>query len=381
MHKVPLSVFMVVGAIGFGVRLPAQMGDGVDVDADGWAVADGDCCDDSGQGCGDESPWVNPGAFDVDGNGIDDDCDGTIDNPPATDCSTAQKLTALTGNDLAQAIDLCRWTVEEPTPLDRTWGVIDAALLRATGSDSDTNLVNFQAAVLVEFGNVWNGPFANATMAALATKTARDENDPGFMEVVGPPAWNDVRAAPLLYENPSCESPSNQAINSVRLRLRIRVPTNAVGFSFSDAWFNSEFPDTCSPYNDHMLALLSPDTPGIPAENIQLDWHYNPFTVTLVDWAACTPVGAHWCPSGPSQLAGTGFDSPVGAATDWHVIEGPVVGGETIVLELLIFNLQDGLNNGVALIDDFQWQLRNSDLLFLDGFEGGDPSRWSLQVP
>ncbi len=184
MNRVLRIVLFVAGAMWVGARLPAQVAEGGDVDGDGWAVADGDCCDDSGQSCGDEAPWVNPGAFDVDGNGIDDDCDGTIDNPPATDCSTAQKLTALTGNDLAQAIDLCATTEEDPPLQDRRWGVTDAALLRATGSDSDTNLVNFQAAVLVEFGNVWNGPFANATMAALATKTARDANDPGFMEVV-----------------------------------------------------------------------------------------------------------------------------------------------------------------------------------------------------
>ena len=203
MNRALLVVFFVASAMAFGVRLPAQEVEGVDVDADGWAVADGDCCDDSGQSCGDEAPWVNPGAFDVNGNGIDDDCDGTIDNPPATDCSTAHKFTALTGTDLAQSIDFCQTTTEGPPLPNRTWGVIDAALFRASGSDSDTYLVNFQAAVLVEFGNAGNGPLANATMAALATKTARDANDPGFMEVANGPAWNDVRASPVLYGNSS----------------------------------------------------------------------------------------------------------------------------------------------------------------------------------
>ena len=382
MNRVLLSVLFVASATGVGARLPAQEVEGVDVDADGWAVADGDCCDSSGQSCGDEAPWVNPGALDVDRNGIDDDCDGTIDNPSATDCSTAQKLTALTGNDLAQSIDLCATTTEDPPLQDRRWGVIDAALLRASGSDSDTNLMNFQAAVLVEFGNVWNGPFTNATMAALATKTARDANDPGFMEVVNVPPWNDIRAAPLLYQSPSCVSLSSLAVNSARLRLRIRVPTNAVGFSFSDTWFNAEFPDTCSEYNDHLLVLLSGLAPGIPPDhNIQLDEAFEPFTVNHGEWRVCTPVGAHSCSSGSIRLGSTGFDSPVGAATDWYVVEGPVVGGETIVLEILTFNLQDAVNNGIVLVDDFQWQLRNSDLLFLDGFETEDLSRWSLQVP
>lgn len=382
MRSVLPSVVLVSCTIGSAVGLRAQQVDGLDSDGDGWSVAEGDCCDDIGQGCGDEAPLVNPGAFEVDTNGLDDDCDGTIDNPLATDCSIAQKLTALTGADLAQAIDLCQTTVEAPPPQDRRWGVIDAALLRASGTDSDSNLVNSQAAVLMEFGNVWNGPFANATMAALATKTARDTNDPGFVEVVNPPAWNDARVAPLLYENPACSSPSLQAVNSVRLRLRIRVPTNAVGFTFTDTWFNAEFPDTCSPFNDHLLVLLSGLAPGIPPDhNIQLGSAFSPFTVNWSDWDVCTAVGAHTCPLGSSRLISTGFDSPTGAATELYLVEGPVLGGETIVLEILTFNLQDGANNGLVLVDDFQWRLRASGLLFLDGFESQDLSRWSVQVP
>ena len=43
----------------------------VDVDQDGWAICDGDCNDDS--------PYVYPGSVELCGNGVDDNCDGSID--------------------------------------------------------------------------------------------------------------------------------------------------------------------------------------------------------------------------------------------------------------------------------------------------------------
>src|SRR5262249_31035172 len=45
-----------------------------DVDGDGWSVCDNDCDD--------ANAAVNPGAFDVPRNGLDDDCNGVMDDPP-----------------------------------------------------------------------------------------------------------------------------------------------------------------------------------------------------------------------------------------------------------------------------------------------------------
>ena len=45
----------------------------LDVDSDGWMVCGGDCDD--------TSPGIHPGHAEVPGNGIDDDCDGLIDEP------------------------------------------------------------------------------------------------------------------------------------------------------------------------------------------------------------------------------------------------------------------------------------------------------------
>jgi hypothetical protein len=364
------------GAAGAGFA-PA----GGDVDGDGWTPADGDCCDGPDDGCGPEAPWVNPGAFERDGNGLDDDCDGAVDNPLPSNCSATPKLTGLTGTDLARALDLCATTVTNPPLPERRWGVIDAALLRATGTDSDSNLVNFQAAVLADFGPN-NLPVANATMATLATKTARDAADPSFQEVEFAPSWLDTRAAPLLLNPPGCPVGSN-AVNSARLRLVVRVPTNAVGLAFQTNFFSAEFPEQCQQFNDHALALLTSQAPGIPADgNILFDSVGNPVTTNFVRYRVCTPVTGQDCELGAAGLLNTGFEiSATGGATSWQTTTAPVVPGEDIVLELHVYNLVDGLANDVLLIDGFAWNLRPVLLLFVDGFETGDTSRWSLAVP
>ena len=54
-----------------------QIDEGFDQDVDGWTTCQGDC--------NDLETSVNPGIAEVPSNGIDDDCDGVIDNVPAPD--------------------------------------------------------------------------------------------------------------------------------------------------------------------------------------------------------------------------------------------------------------------------------------------------------
>lgn len=354
---------------------------GSDLDADGWTPADGDCCDDPAGGCGPEAPWVNPGAFERDGNGLDDDCDGPVDNPLPTTCSATPKLTGLTGADLVQALDLCATTVTNPPLSERRWGVIDADLLRATGTDSDPELVDLQAAVLADLGPN-NLPVANATMATLATKTARDASDPGFQDVDSAPSWFDIRVEPLRLNPPGCPQATG-AVNSVRLRLVVRVPTNAVGLAFQTNFFSAEFPEQCQQFNDHALALLTSQAPGIPPDgNILFDSVGNPVTTNFVLYRVCTPHPDQACELGSDGLVGTGFDFLyTGGATSWQTTTAPVVPGEEIVLDLHLYNLDDHLANDVLLIDGFEWTLRPALVLFVDDFETGDTSRWSAAVP
>ena len=60
---------------------------------------------------------------------------------------------------------------------------------------------------------------------------------------------------------PGCPAAgSNQALNSVMLKIRVRVPTNAKSFNVQMYFMSSEWPEwTCTPYNDMFDPADVPD--------------------------------------------------------------------------------------------------------------------------
>ena len=151
-----------------------------DEDGDGFGACTGDCCDTVSAKCSDPA-LVNPGAFEVDGNKVDDDCDGTEDNPiPACDAGLASN----SGDafDYARGIDLCSFTEEDPPdPEDRVWGVIEAELTEADGggtphSSSHSLRDNFGSTITTRFGD---------RLVVLSTGHAADNDDdtsPGYAD-------------------------------------------------------------------------------------------------------------------------------------------------------------------------------------------------------
>ena len=348
-----------------------------DFDGDGWTICNGDCCDIASPSC--PSPkLVNPGAIEVLNNGIDDDCDpNTSDSVAPAACSTATKFSGVTATNIAQAMDLCQTTTANPPLATRKWGLIAASMLYANGAAAPASLGNTQAAVTTLFGNTV-GPKKFATMGVISTGMARDANDTGWvLPIVGSSYASSIAfpgAAPLsTYVNAhggnllpgTCGGTpcpvGTGANDSINIRLQIRTPTNAQGFSYDFRFYSAEYQTyQCTTFNDYFLAMLTSGAPAIPTDhNISFDSLGNAVSVNNGFFQDCGGNGKNCgpCPFGTASLAGTGFDQVNGGSTEWLTTDAPIVSGETITLELVVFDVGDHIYDTLMLLDNFRWSL------------------------
>jgi hypothetical protein len=366
----------------------------IDQDGDGFTTCSGhDCCDSTE--CTDPA-LVNPGAFDAPGNGVDDDCDGLVDNTPAL-CDSGLASNSATPMDYAKAMDLCQTT----TTSDVKWGVIDAKLTLADGSGSPTTISH---SIRPRFGSNVT-PMIGGSFVELSTGAAAGKGDtnPDYQDFQGGSGEgkNSGFPADFLAANqgklpnaPKCPAPdiAGGANDPVMLTLTIRVPTNAKSFTLSTDFFSSEFPEyTCSAYNDFFVVLLDSKYAGMnPNPTDKNLAFYTPpnstdkfpvgvnlatgntglFTQCVNGDTGCAPFSTHGniatCTS-QSQLAGTGMDTPAGGqcnansveggGTGWLVTAGNVVGGEIITLRIAIWDTSDGNLDSLAIVDGFTWSV------------------------
>ena len=262
-----------------------------DLDGDGWTVCDGDCCE-TLQQCGNPAQ-VNPGAFDVTGDAVDNDCNGVADDVAAA-CDQGLASNSASAIDFAKAIDLCQMTVEIPPLKDKKWGVISAGLLKADGS---ANPAPASHAIRPGFGSSIV-PKKGAQIAVLSTGAAADVADksPAYVSFQAqvtnscllsgtcpndtgtkskyPADWLQANGG-NLPNAPGCpdpdplndDDPANPAKNPMMLKVRVRVPTNAKSFSVATYFLSAEYPEwVCSPYNDFFVALIDSAFAPAPGE-------------------------------------------------------------------------------------------------------------------
>jgi hypothetical protein len=364
----------------------------IDQDGDGFTTCGGDCCDSTE--CSDPV-LVNPTAFDVPNNGVDDDCNGTIDDTIPV-CDYGLPSNSQTAMDYARAIDLCQIA----TMADKKWGVLDATLTLADGTgvpatDAHSIRAKYGTNVVPQGGQSFMMISTGIAGSATDTNPTGDgfySNDEGTLS--GFPADFVAANGGALPNAPGCPAPLGGGANDpVMLNLKIRVPSNAHSFSIKSNFYSSEFPEyTCSPYNDFFVILLDSTYAGTPP---------NPTDKNLAFYSSNGtnyPVGVNLafgntglfteCKNGPTgcvggvggnimtcadtiDLAGTGFDqvSPegcgssnlIGGATGWLTTTGNVVPGEIITLRIAIWDTSDHVLDSTALIDSFEWSVEGSD--------------------
>jgi hypothetical protein len=366
---------------------------GDDLDGDGWALCLGDCCDSSDDGCP-EPAAVNVGAFEVQGNALDDDCDGETDDAPLP-CDVALATDATASDDYARAMDLCSATTVSPaTPEERVWGMTSSRFSLASGTGTPAAV----SRSIRPFFGADNTAQAGSSLVVLSTGNAAapGQTAPPFASFELGESLGTISATPTDwmaahgYEQPAvpgCPPVKNPAVayDSILYEMSVRVPTNAHSFRLQASYFASDYPEyVCNGYADRFLVLLDSVAEGNPADK-NLAVFANPNGADpMIDadqaylnsgyFPACSngPVGClssvgatevTTCTS-LAPLAGTGFDTAttqcsesttVGAGTDWLQLEGNVVPGELIKLRFILWDSGDGAQDSVVLLDNFRW--------------------------
>ena len=369
--------------------------DNPDADGDGFKKCE-ECCDTVGPACLNPN-LVNPGAFEVGGNMVDDDCDGQVDNPlPSCDAGLASN--SGTANDYAKAIDLCQFTVENPPQNMKKWGVISSNLQRANG---DNSIAANSKSIRQNFGTGGIVPQQNTSMAVFSTgnAAAQNHNNPAYadfqggvdtgLDVQAPADW--LAANGGQFPNaPGCPGAgSATAFDSMMLKIRVRVPTNALSFNVQMHFFSAEWPEyVCTTFNDLFVTLV--DAPGAmnPADkNIAIyttpqNQKY-PVGVNIAKAAAglftecqngqiaCLGNGGNYnnCTAGLGPLANTGFQIPeggcgantsTGGGTGWLKMAGNVVPGAVMEIRFVIWDTGDSAWDSLVLLDDWKWSVQAS---------------------
>jgi hypothetical protein len=159
------------------------------------------------------------------------------------------------------------------------------------------------------------------------------------------------------------------------LTVQLKVPTNALSFSFNFRFFSQEYWEyTCTEFNDFFIAMLYTGASGIPADkNISFDSNGSYISVNSnAFFTVCQAKSGYSCPDGTAPLAGTGFDQVQndggcndedyynGGATKWLSTSAPVVPGETITLKFAIWDTSDMALDSQVLLDNFKWSAQGS---------------------
>ena len=339
-------------------------------DDDGFTVAEGDC--------NDFAPLVNPGAYDIPNNGIDEDCDGM--DAKSESCDDSLELAAPDPLVAARAIELCQVSSES----SKRWGVISARWTTPDGAGAPGDPL--MHGILPGFGSAF-GPRAGQHLLALSSGVARAPGQTDYTRDCSdsfPVKSNDL---PMGFEGTSSSCKLEDAVTTVEdaiaLEVKVRMPTNASALSFDSAFFTDEYPAyICTPFNDFFQVIVQPTRAGgTPDGNVVFDRDDNAVSVNNSLLGVCAP-GRHGdkdfaCPMGFQPLVGTGFDDcafslvtpsgfifdrnqKYGASTGWLNTEFAVQPGEVVTLRFSIWDSGDGALDSLAIVDHVRFRLRDA---------------------
>jgi hypothetical protein len=339
-----------------------------DDDGDGWTVCAGDC--------NDHDSLISPCAFDtndptdpVGTDGVDNDCDGKVDNLITCEGGLTSGHDQTPG-DYAKASDLCDNPMC-PRVVNAIWyGPTLANTKRITG----------------HMGSSQFSPRQGQLMSFLSSGTADDLTDtPAYLTCPGSD-FNSTFMNPMPLTaaqniNP-CMTGVDESTVSVHdyteLRMSIRAPINAGSYTFDFAFFSEEYPVyVCQGFNDTFLAIQTSQQYPPPGNQIAYDANNHRINVNNAFFQDCNSAVAGWgygythaCTGALTLLNGTSYEKLLGPSsnppsscngshgsggTDWLNTTSPIQPGETFTLSFIVFDENDGILDSAVLLDHFRW--------------------------
>jgi len=329
-------------------------------------------------------------------NGIDDNCDGQIDENRHCDrLLSEQRFQTFTLSNLEvipRALGLCERVDDDG---DRSSGYIYYSPLhpRITLADGlvARNPNPLQVAILKSFGSIAGIDGQGLLLSTGAARMNGEFGKTGVDMDMGtvsepPPAWPTAPTSTQLPFAPGCSLIQTQAFDSVRFRLNVRMPTNyrgfAVRFLFGAQQPDGRYPTTneCQPQKDFFMILTNAKS-APPGGNIAVDGNRQYITNLNPNprfWARCrqySSLGA--CTEGPFSLTNTGYDG----ASGWMTMGANAEPGKVIYIDFVLFDGGDHLRDSFVFIDQVFYTAEESTSPLYGPRMHSDLSISSIRVP
>ena len=306
----------------------------LDQDSDGYTPSQGDCRDE-----GEDAAFVNPDAIEDLGDGgvgdeVDNDCDGQTDEiEDDCDCPEVAKEAV----DMVRAMGLC----QERFVLSAQMNMSTPNAIQ--GYDTRPRLGNNNCLVARQ----------GCEMAIISTGKVGQPNPNVSMGMGG------MLAVPRLNIDPQPEyqgeeatsAPKQESCDRTQIRLRLKVPSNVVGFSFDFVFASAEYDEWINQsYNDTFYAIMEyADLNSGRTTNISFDTNGNEIEVDTNFFEnaehPCDEAGSGWAPAVAQKAGSTGW-----LRTSWNVKPG-----DEFKLTFSIHDEGDCLYDSIAFIDNWKW--------------------------
>jgi len=319
--------------------------EGCDDDGDGWCDSDLEVvglptvCPSGGGDCMDYSALVSPAQLEIENNGLDDDCNGLIDNQlpkeALADCTNIPCVghtlqTALCATDMCFGPDTVKSiSITSPTQssVDDMWESI------------------------AHFGDPQNELVPKGGNSVLAMSTGK---------VLGTSKSSAMGGVSLTDPYPKF---SHDVLDAVDITFTLQAPKGAVGFSVDTVFLSTEFADSVgSASSDKFYILLES-----PIDSDPIVINHTPCMSSTWDFdlpqgdgefACFMSVNSTFgqpCSATVTNIDGTGFECDSGSSTGWLRTAWTLENNEPFRVRFLLHDTGDDQNDSTVLIDNFQW--------------------------